>query len=444
MLHAGTTHATFTVDVSVLSRSVQRVYFTRFVHLHARLVQKILTMAMASSKRSYKPVLIAFMSWKDNEDYAGYDFAPTELTDITAHHVVEWFNLKAYGTTTPSEFDRPIHARSHSLYHYKKALSHFMPNKIMQWDELTGRGNPTRSQALNDMTKLVKKFECRGQGAPSKARRALKEAEFRAMITQMRQAEDIETKYLLPALMSFQFHMIGRIDDCCKWKRENLGIHDVHDKAAKARLAWSKNVTDERAAPWQHVFGCMDHVFCSLLNLALWLEVFHSRHHDGRVRPMVFGLSEILHDAERAGDDTKAKVYNLLCPFFDSIGLDHTEENNKLGSHSIRKYASTWCRSNGISKDDKDHRGRWKSKRISDGYDDVQLDWIDARVAQVLCPGGVCAYEVVDQGCTNEWIATHVTPNVADVFGHALAVLLGKALLWLAFSPYCNLTPSDI
>ena len=64
-----------------------------------------------------------------------------------------------------------------------------MPNKILQWYELTGRGNPTRSQALNDMIKLVKKFECREQGAPSKAHRALKEAEFRAMITQMRQAE---------------------------------------------------------------------------------------------------------------------------------------------------------------------------------------------------------------------------------------------------------------
>ena len=319
-----------------------------------------------------------------------------------------------------------------------------MPNKIMQWNELTSFGNPTRSQAVNEMIKLVRKFEVRGQGAESKARRPLREAEFRAMIAQMRQAHDIETKYLLPALMTFQFHMIGRIDDCCKWRRENLAIHEVHDKAAKARLAWSKNVTDERAAPWQHVFGCMDFVFCVLLNVGLFLEVFHDRHHNARVRPMVFGLSEITDDAERAGDDGKAKVYSLLRPFFNAIGVDHTEENNKLGSHSTRKYASTWTRSNGISKDDKDHRGRWKSKRISDGYDDVQLDWIDAKVAQVLCPGGVCAYEVVDPGCTNEWISAHVMPHIAVVFGNGLAILFGKAILWLAFSAHYDLMPQDM
>ena len=110
-------------------------------------------LTMAPSNRSYKAVLIKFMFWKDNEDYQGYDFAPEELTDITAQHVIDWCNLHAYGTATPSENDLPLHARSHSLYHYKKALSYFMPNKIMQWDELTGRGNPTRSQALSDMIK---------------------------------------------------------------------------------------------------------------------------------------------------------------------------------------------------------------------------------------------------------------------------------------------------
>ena len=60
-----------------------------------------------------------------------------------------------------------------------------MPNKMMQWDDLNSRVNPTSSQALNEMTNRVKKFECRGQGAPSRARKALKEAEFHAMVTEM-------------------------------------------------------------------------------------------------------------------------------------------------------------------------------------------------------------------------------------------------------------------
>ena len=135
---------------------------------------------MATSTGSYKGVLIAFMSSKDNKDYSGYDFAPEELTDITASHVVDWFNFRAYGTTRPGEDDLPLHARANSLYHWKKALSQFMPNRIMQWNELTSSGNPTRSNQLNEMIRCVRKFECRGQSAPSKARRALKEAEFRA------------------------------------------------------------------------------------------------------------------------------------------------------------------------------------------------------------------------------------------------------------------------
>ena len=188
----------------------------------------------------------------------------------------------------------------------------------------------------------------------------------------------------------------------------------------------------------------MDFVFCNLLNVGLWLEVFHSVHHDGHVRPMVFGLSEVLDDAEKAGDDGKAKVYNLLRPFFYAIGVDHLEEKNKLGSHSIRKYASTWCRSNGVSKDNKDHRGHWKCKRASDTYDDMQLDWIDAKVALKLCPGGVACYDVIDLGCTNEWITTNVTPQKSEVFGHGLCVLFGKALHWFTFSAHSDLMLADI
>ena len=102
-------------------------------------------------------------------------------------------------------------------------------------------------------------------------------------------------------------------------------------------------------------------------------------------------------------------------------------------------------RSNGISKDDKDHRGRWKnSTRISDGYDDVQLDFVDAKVAAVLCPGGVCNYAVKDPACTKEWITTHVTPNITSVFGMEFGYLLGRALFWLTYSQQGNIMPPQM
>ena len=74
-----------------------------------------------------------------------------------------------------------------------------------------------------------------------------------------------------------------------------------------------------------------------------------------------------------------------------------------VGSHSIRKLASSWVRGNGISLDDKDYRGRWKRKRVSNVYDNIQLNFVDAKVASVLCPRGVANYVVVNKAVANEW-----------------------------------------
>ena len=243
-------------------------------------------MADEENVSRYKGTLIAFMSYVDNVQYdKHHTFSPQDLSHVTADDVVAWMNLKAYGTTTPGMESRPTQGRSNSLLHYKKALSFFMPNRNHQWNELTLVGNPTKSQAVNDMIRRVKKFETRHQGAAPKARRPLTEPEFRNMLNQLRTVEngDIITKYGVPALLVFQFHLIGRVDDCCKFLRQNLQNHDSYaDRAAKARLCWSKNVQEEREAPWQHLFGCMDWTFCVILNLGLWLEVFHATVFDGR------------------------------------------------------------------------------------------------------------------------------------------------------------------
>lgn len=390
----------------------------------------------------YRGVLLAFMSYNDGQTYGPETvFTREELGLVTAQNVIDWFNLRAYGTTTPTMESRPTFARSNSLKHWKKALSHYMPNKNHQWNELTNVGNPTKSAGLNELIQKVRRFEVRAQGAPSKARRPLKEHEFRTVITELRGYDEgnIVAKYGVTALLCFQFHMIGRVDDCCKWMLSNIGIHDVHgNKCAKARLAWSKNVQDERDAPWQHLMGCLDWVFCCILHVGLWLEIFHGCFPDARDRPFVFAFSDEVQDEKKAAKQIKATVYRILRPLFTELGV-------LLGSHSIRKYASTWVRSNGIGKDDKDYRGRWKSTtRISDGYDDVQLDFPDAKVAAVLCPGGVCNYIVRDPACTSEWVSTNVTPNINSVFGQQLSYLFGRALLWFAYSPHATFMPQEM
>lgn len=400
-------------------------------------------MADEDNARKYRSVLVAFMSHKDEFQYdRDAEFTQEQLLQVDADDVVAFFNFKAYGVDVPSSDDRPKHGRSNSLLHYKKALSFFMPNRNHQWDEITKRGNPTKSQGVNDMIKRVKRFETRRQGAPSKARRPLRDAEFRSLLDELRRHDDYVVKYGIPALLCFQFHLIGRLDDCAKWMKSNLQAHNEHgDKAAKAKLCWSKNVHEERDAPWQHLFGCLNWTFCCILHIGLWLEVFFSTAPGASHHPFVFGFTESINDHEKLARRTRDKVYDTIRPILQELGVD---DDALLGTHSNRKFASTWVRSNGISKDDKDHRGRWKRKRISDAYDDVELDYVDAKVAAVLCPSGVCNYVVKDSACSDDWIISNVTPKIAENLGNVLAVLFGKAILWLCFSEYKEHMPIEM
>lgn len=403
-------------------------------------IKELTTMSVSASK--YKTTLTKFLSYTDGVNYpSNTEFTQERLQQITPEQIVAWFNHKVYGTPTPTVDDNPTLGRSNSLHYWKKALSYFIPNKHTQWNEISKVGNPTKSLDVNEMIKRVRQKEVRKQGKKSFARRPLRETEFREILTRLRQSDDIIVKYGIPALLVFQFHLIGRIDDCSAWKREFFKPHDVHaDKCAKVRLAWGKNVHEERDAPWQHVVGAIDKDYCVLLNVGLWLEVFLKSVMGAGQRPHVFGFTNEL-DPEKAAKKTKAFVYRVLKPIFDDVGVELENNGSPIGSHSIRKYASTWVRSNGISKDDKDHRGRWQHRRTSDRYDDVQLDFVDAKVAAVLAKGGVCRYHVVDPACTDDWIVSVVTPNISGVYGQQLAKLLGRSLLWLAFSEHKEMLP---
>ena len=78
----------------------------------------------------------------------------------------------------PGVNDMPTLGRSSSLMFYKKAIFHFMPDKITPWSVWRQDGNPTRSVAVNNLIKLVKKKEVRKQGKKSQARSPFTEKEF--------------------------------------------------------------------------------------------------------------------------------------------------------------------------------------------------------------------------------------------------------------------------
>ena len=156
---------------------------------------------------------------------------PNRLLAIRPTHIVKYMCKIAYGTSDPTDDDNPEFGRASSLEYLKKALSSFMPNKHMVWNEVTKQGNPTKSPEIHELIKRIKKKEVRGQGAPSKARRPLTDAEFRRTVELLRNNATNHSnvklvKYGIPALMAVNFSLIGRIDDGCMFFAEHLKAHD--------------------------------------------------------------------------------------------------------------------------------------------------------------------------------------------------------------------------
>ena len=92
-------------------------------------------------------------------------------------------------------------------------------------------------------------------------------------MTQYWKLENKELSLCAAAKLVVQFHLIGRSDDVAKFRLEDLSPCDQYpDYGFFGRLAWSKNVIEERDSPLQILFGAMDTRFCSQANLAVWLE----------------------------------------------------------------------------------------------------------------------------------------------------------------------------
>ena len=98
---------------------------------------------------------------------------------------------------------------------------------------------------VNNIINKVKKMEVRKQGKESQARRPLTIDEFKYTIRHLKAGDDDVWRYALPALFSFQFHLIARIDDTCQFMMNELVVHDIFPFALRGRMRWSKNVLEE-------------------------------------------------------------------------------------------------------------------------------------------------------------------------------------------------------
>ena len=367
------------------------------------------------------------MCWRDGVDYPKdrSEFTIEQKATITPEQLVRWMKHRIYDDPdADADIDRPK-LRASTILFWKKAISHFMPNKRTDWNELANVGNPTRSNPVNDLIVAIKRKETARLGAPPQARRALFASEFEQAIEMMEQFDDWEVSTFCVAYFRFQLHFIARGDDSAKLRLPEIKpFHQYPAYGIEGRLCWSKNVHEDRDAPMQLMVGSMDRRYDVLIGLALWLE-YHFTHNPGE-NEFVFGIY-----GEEDPKTIKEHAYDALKSIFTD-GEFNPVDDGKKGTHSMRKFGCDLARGNGCSKDDTDHRARWKgSDRQQDDYTSTTIPYVDGKVAFALCKGGAVYYmQKQESGMTDQWILDYVVPNLKHRVPHEVAIVLGRALLW--------------
>jgi hypothetical protein len=238
-------------------------------------------------------------------------------------------------------------------------------------------------------------------------------------------------------MMRFQFHIIGRTDDISHLETKDLSSHPQFPFCLKTKVSWSKNVMEERECPPQILIGANDSAFCLLLSLGCYIE---SRLTEGLQSRFLFGESDHDDEPQRVNHYYQRRIRAAWTnPEF--VLMHQQNGTDKIGTHSLQKFPSTWAKRNGCRDDDIEIRGRWKGKRrgrIVNRYISLEQLPIDAKVAGILCVGGPIRYRIKDDAhISDHFMKTHVVPNTFDHYqedrSNHIAVVLGPALLYACF-----------
>ena len=410
-------------------------------------------------KKQYQGHFIEFMEFWQKREYADdQEFDPETLRAIRPHDVVMWMHHKAYGKTNvnyQTYADKPKYARHSHLLKAKSAISYYMPDPE-PWNDKHQCGNPTRSPRVNSVLKRINEMEAKDLGAPSKEKRDMRDEEFRFMTRILSGMRHIFFNcQLCVAYAVLAFNLIFR-SDCVSWlKVRDVKKHPQYDFALSLTVKWGKTVRGNKKCPPQIVIGSMDTWYCPLLNLAVFLETWLKQ---GGGAPGFNDSYLFTKDQERDVDGTPLGPKRVNRRFQKACtkifkGDDRFKELAKemdgdLGSHSIRKFAATFCKNLGIDLSDVNFRGRWKSeeernnKVLADSYVNKNQPIIDAQVAEVLCQNQPCSYRRHKDatGVTDQWLLKHVVPFMHHFYSQGAgstspALTLAYPLLWAAMSP---------
>jgi hypothetical protein len=402
----------------------------------------------------YHRSILDLMEFTLKQKYAkDQQFSPALLMQLRPHHIVKWMHWKAFKR---EEVDynnndhRSLYFHASSLEAAKRAISHYMPMDV-PWNDATQTGNPTRHRTVHKVLKRVRELECKGLGAKNRTVCDLTEREFCTVIELLQGAFDYFKSILCVTYMVLKFALIFRCDNVAHLKLADVKSHEEFDFALSLKCTWSKNVTDQRACPDQILMGSMNPVYCVLLHLSIHIESWIEQ---GKAtarfeKAYLFTANPDEKTGPKGSNkryrDTLAKVYKSA-PFRAVSRL--FDKEGPLGSHSLRKFASTFARRLGKRTDDVNYRGQWtgedgvKNKVVNGSYISVEQPFIDADVAAAPCHSSPCSYRPHKDatGVRPVWVVENVTPFTYHFYGGNAnernpALCLGYSLLWAAMQP---------
>ena len=117
-------------------------------------------------------------------------------------------------------------------------------------------------------------------------------------------------------MFEFQFCLIAWIDDMAHMFKGSIKpCPQFPEFALSTRLCWSKNVHEERQAPKQIVLGAMNPMYCVLIALSIYLEVYIASG-EGRLGVCLFGEAGRSPDAVKGNEQQVLKRDVLDNPVF--------------------------------------------------------------------------------------------------------------------------------
>ena len=202
-------------------------------------------------------------------------------------------------------------------------------------------------------------------------------------------------------MMLWAYHLIHRLDDTCHFRIDAPYSCEDFPFAIQTKARWSKNMDTELQCPDQILLGADDWKTCPLLWLSVYLDGWLKRY------PNAVHMFTDNDDVEigptnlnkQSGNRVKAVCWKH--PTFQALNNQTGPDQNGLGTHSNRKWASTRAQRQGANKSQVGLRGRWIGERmtvLSASITSTPRTTTQMQSSQFfLCEGGAIKYVLQEE-----------------------------------------------